>query len=630
MSDISLIGIFPPIGIARLGDSGFDLSKGEPDGKAEIFFSSEIPGTDGPPAVGFKFRDARDRIKRQAVLFHVYAFRDDRSVTELLNDDYHLRWTVHVANKKGAFTEYRGRFEPPTTDLRNPEVQPREDFDDRTWLIVDPGEKSIESNPGENPCVQLDGHFYGSRGKPDSPAEAKDRTVNLGELRTDAEGRLIFVAGAGHSRCVSVPNNYNFQPDIISDFDSIDWVDDICDGWVTVTATRRDDRRSYTSKPATIITAPPKFAWGLHAPTTLYDIIENLADGEDIPWRLDNKVQFYEHIWPILRATYGLSWVNEYAYQGHGPTGKGNFLPLKENLGAVTPQERRNHQDLRDHVFQRLRKPDYQDISQACTKFMPRLSGDGGDCPEPGGPRIPGNTITQFAALTKLQYKRFKKWRDGVYETDLPFWIPANGTPYAKINEAPMKDQPWLLTLAALEHTVGDPLAPGIELGWRAKDIGVYTFSEDGRPHFPPFRVNHTVIQPGHLSRSLSLPWQSDFDLCNAHWWPSIRPDDVINIADWRGTGAPRESVTENAFMRDIANTRRKWDRGIRRSPDYPKEYFPGSTDMVKLWHGLGFVSKQMFTITNNGASLPVFVEDERLKEELHGNHPIFTAPISF
>ena len=61
--------IFPPVGIARLGDSGFDLDIGEPDGNIVFFLPSDIPGSDDPPPESDgRFRDDEDRIKRQVRL----------------------------------------------------------------------------------------------------------------------------------------------------------------------------------------------------------------------------------------------------------------------------------------------------------------------------------------------------------------------------------------------------------------------------------------------------------------------------------------------------------------------------------------------------------------------------------
>lgn len=44
---VSRVKIFPPIGIARVGDSGFDLESGKPDlDTLEYFLPPEIPGRD--------------------------------------------------------------------------------------------------------------------------------------------------------------------------------------------------------------------------------------------------------------------------------------------------------------------------------------------------------------------------------------------------------------------------------------------------------------------------------------------------------------------------------------------------------------------------------------------------------
>lgn len=46
-ADVCCVKIFPPIGIARVGDSGFDLESGKPDLESlEFFLPSEIPGSD--------------------------------------------------------------------------------------------------------------------------------------------------------------------------------------------------------------------------------------------------------------------------------------------------------------------------------------------------------------------------------------------------------------------------------------------------------------------------------------------------------------------------------------------------------------------------------------------------------
>ena len=72
--------------------------------------------------------------------------------------------------------------------------------------------------------VPLIGHFYGSK--------SKSTKINLGEARTDEQGRLVVLAGHGESK--SIANKDEHYPYILTDFDSPDWIDDTSDGWISV------------------------------------------------------------------------------------------------------------------------------------------------------------------------------------------------------------------------------------------------------------------------------------------------------------------------------------------------------------------------------------------------------------
>lgn len=111
------VEIFPPIGIARVGDS------------SESYFASEDPSREH--VEGFKFRGQDGKIKRsvwplarscnifawlkftvyfQAVKFHAYLFEDGKPIMEATKTTgYILDWTVNVANKKAAWVRFRGR-----------------------------------------------------------------------------------------------------------------------------------------------------------------------------------------------------------------------------------------------------------------------------------------------------------------------------------------------------------------------------------------------------------------------------------------------------------------------------------------------------------------------------------------
>ncbi|KIJ65358.1 hypothetical protein HYDPIDRAFT_27377 [Hydnomerulius pinastri MD-312] len=618
--DVSYLKIYPPIGIARLGDSGFDLDTGKPDGKMEWFLPSELPGTeDMPDDLKGRFKDEKHRIKRQAVRFRVYAYDQSGKILGEVTSDkgYTITWSVHVANHKAAYLDFYGEYKTPKTTLRNPDVDPDKTPDQRTKLIVDPGVQKISFKDAP---IDLVGDFYGSQAKP--------TPVNLGQIRTDDKGRLIFIAGAGYSRCVANPKEPHFQPDILSEFDSIDWVDDTCDGWVDVTVDHPGlvILRGSMYK-STILSAPPKFAWGVQAPTTLYDLIENIYN-EHTSWRDHEGADFYQDIWPVVKSPYVLSWTNSEAYQGHGVSGKGNFLTI-ENEMATPGTATETIRMVRDNVLGRLRKPNYEDKDQATTRFMPRLSGNNGDAIDPGDNLRPGEEappIKRFAALSALQYSRFQLWSQGKFAAS-----PAPWSQYNTFDDVPVHLQPNFLTRAVLDNAVGEPLYPGIEVQWSARKPEMYLFKKQGDTDGDnPFRINHGTVKPGHIGRGLSLPWQSDFDLCETHWWPSARPDDVINIQDFM-EGVTEASaahdispndisdspfmakIPDNAFIKYIAPKRKKWTRGLRETPDYPSEYYPGSTDMIHYWHYLGFVAKLPQVVVGE-YKLPVWVESERRK----------------
>lgn len=94
------------------------------------------------------------------------------------------------------------------------------DFRQRTDLIVDPGVRAIISNQS-NEVVELKGPFKGSGAR--APVE-----VNLGELQVDDAGHLLFIAAKGQPTFASTGTK------ALSGLDNNDWVDNVCDGWVSV------------------------------------------------------------------------------------------------------------------------------------------------------------------------------------------------------------------------------------------------------------------------------------------------------------------------------------------------------------------------------------------------------------
>ena len=73
----------------------------------------------------FKFKDEKQRIRPQAARFRIYGYdNDDNVIGEIkLTDDVNVQikitWTVELANKKASHTKFEGIKNRDNEDLRN-------------------------------------------------------------------------------------------------------------------------------------------------------------------------------------------------------------------------------------------------------------------------------------------------------------------------------------------------------------------------------------------------------------------------------------------------------------------------------------------------------------------------------
>ena len=123
--------IHPAIGVARIGNSD------------EYFIGPEIPYPTPPPAGGY--RDQNGRLKRQAALFRVYGYdADGKVVAELTAENAEIAWTVHVANKKGAWYDFDAALDlPEAATLQSARRNAMFQGLEREKLVIDPGSRSI-------------------------------------------------------------------------------------------------------------------------------------------------------------------------------------------------------------------------------------------------------------------------------------------------------------------------------------------------------------------------------------------------------------------------------------------------------------------------------------------------------
>lgn len=574
LDDIAYCEIHPTLGVARVGNS--------PD---EFFVGPEAPGVRGNPMGGFK--DAQGRVKRQAARFRVYGYDKDHNVLgEVTAADAEVTWSVELANKKAAWYKFHGRFHQSDSadNLRNQQVDPA-DAQARAALMITPGARSVNGPNAGGSDTRFDtGTFLGT-------------PVPLGELRTDEAGRLLVLGGFGHAASAK-PNN-----PLVTYANNDFWHDDVSDGPVTATVTAGGRTIPVTS--AWVIVAPPDFAPDTQNLVTLYDVTREVA--EQAGWVPPAaEVSFIRDIYPVLARMCGYAWVNASALRGHGEDGPGDFLD-PERLARLASNASEDA-DFRNAVFNRLRTPGAEDVTQANYAFMPQLAGNDGD-PISGKPR------TWFTVLPG-QYERLRRWAAGDFIADGT--SAADPVPLADL---PVADQPHALVRAALESCVGGPFFPGIEMTFIADEPGTWA---------GPFRLRENLTA-GDITKYMAVPWHADFYECNTHWWPAQRPDDVLPEEQYRSL---IRAAQGSARSTELSTWRRPWARGVGVQPVYPPDLDPlpgesgqhhqdrvdklwsvlrehaGDNDMVQKWSSLGFVVAR-----TGAAGETVLVETERAEK---------------
>ena len=225
--------IHPAIGIARLGDSTDDFFIGPEAPRVP----PRLDKPDGSSTQPGKYKDQQGRIKRQGARFRIYEYTKDAGgvvtrVREITAIEPQIEWEVHLANRKAATPKLEGEDDK---DLRNPNVEAAKRGD----LIIDAGPQRV--NGANQAMKQLRGTFMNSL------------EVKLGDLLTDAAGRLIVLCGHGKSQ--SLPNS-----ELKHFADNDGWCDDAADGPVRATIRLTGSTAPIVADPAWVNVAPPDFA----------------------------------------------------------------------------------------------------------------------------------------------------------------------------------------------------------------------------------------------------------------------------------------------------------------------------------------------------------------------------------
>lgn len=270
--------VFPPIGIARLGNSdGFFVGPEWPGGRGV-----EIAADGGETDVA-SFKDPQFRVKRQAARFRLFEFADDAAPGRpaQLPAGARIKWTVHLANKKSAIDRPPRPPDPATITFPLGTA-----FSDR---LLDGGAREI-SGPSAGPVT------FTPQSGPSGP-----HPDFLGEMRTDRQQQLMVLGGRGDSFG---------EPAQLLDFYTNDtWYDDVSDGPVAAEIVMADGTTNRDVSPAWVIVAPPDFAPAVPGLVTLYDLLFQVGLTH-FGLKPPADLSFTRHIYPLVKRASDWQWVH--------------------------------------------------------------------------------------------------------------------------------------------------------------------------------------------------------------------------------------------------------------------------------------------------------------------------------
>lgn len=593
-NEIVAVAIYPAIGIARVGNS-----------PTAFFFGPEIPGPH--PTDPDNFRDPAGGIKRQAQRFRLYGLNAaGQVVKEMTAQDGAITWTVHVANKKAAWYDFKVALDIPVAqplalDRRNKEITNKE----RSHLVIDPGPRSISGTAvnatGGNPQYAFNtGKFFG-------------KPVDLGELRTDEGGRLIFLGGYGIAAAS--------QGEPLTTYaNNKGWYDDTADGPVEATL-RLADGRVLTATGAWIIVGPPNYAPGVPAIVTGYDLLLEVATKLD-PMLKPARPTFYQQIYPLLQRLTLHQWVNGGFAQDFGWRSREDFTHANVIVRLNNPNV--SNQPLREDLFARFRNPAYTTNEPDA---IPQVYGDGALNPNaPNDPR-------EWMAVLPLQYKWLAQWAAGDFIADAP------PPPLTWQTMSPAA-QAQGLTQAALEETTGGPFHPGCEFTWTLRQPMLYSAPFRLKRRSQPERDYGATLTPaqafsaggpldgsaaGDITRWMAVPWQTDTASCLSDYfrlddrpandyvptfWPARVPNDVLTAGNYRILIDPQRTAEEKKTALGVP-ARRKWLRKIAYEPTNDSHPLPIEKEkrlngFLQKWAEVAIIAQ--LPIPDQGGLLPFTV----------------------
>jgi L-Lysine epsilon oxidase N-terminal/L-lysine epsilon oxidase C-terminal domain len=603
-SAIRELKVYPPIGIARVGNA-----RGADDyviGPEVIGGTPTLPGTtpEQPARYVNDFRTANGEIKRQAARFRIYAHMKDRSVQEVTAESARIEWRVVVANLKAGWYEFNQAMD--LGSLSQDALQRNRDLvlpDNRWRLDIVPTPRSI-AGPKADPIKLDDGAFWGS-------------PVYLGELRTDTDGRLIFLGGRGTSQ----PFHKETRP--LTFANNPGWHDDVCDGPVRAQVTF-PGHAPIDAEPGYVCVTPPNYAPGLFGLVTMDDVVREVF--YDKAWiSRPTKTSFASDVLPLFQRLTGLQWVNHglFILHGFGSALDAQNAQVIAKLNDSSPA----NAAWRKIVFALFRDPGSG--AALIEDQVPQIFGDAVD-QFFGNPPKPPNSLL---AVTKTQYAHLKRWADGTFDAD---WSPAAPASPSSFSALGPETQVKHLERAPLHDCLGGPFHPAMEMTWvmrlpllwkSAYRLNVLAGEQPATQDFGDMLTPaactgangpYDGAAAGCLTRFLGVPWQTDHTSCNsaADYFPST----FLSMPTFWGARAPDQVLADGNYLRAAAiahlgqPTQQQTFKHLMHRVDWLRDvrgfdYYDRLSKMITEWSELGMV----LPIKNAPASLPV--QDLRVEQ---------------
>jgi len=603
-------------------------------------------GTESDPVRSSDLRDANGALKRHAARFRIFAYPPSDGpeayprgggkeivIGSMVNGKTvdGILWTVHVANKKanqfilseggrdegtaGIGGYENGNLPPirnvgfptyPPDGANQPPVNQRiatlASLERTARLIIDPGPRTIggaSAGPVRfnqptmatysdgSPFVEQIPDYPKSFPATSFPGELEEPSGpidTLGELITDAKGRLLVLGGFGRAVTWLVGG----QPGGVgSDVNNDQWLDDTSDGPVSALIFFNDGSTAPVAG-AWVTTTDPSFAPQIRNIVTLWEDIYdswvrspvlNLApqiyDVGNGAFVTTYKPIFDQQVAPIFQSAALQQWAINLSSLG---------ASSHAAIGAVqAPTD-----PYGSEIFPILR--DGNDPSQQTSSYMPLHLGDAGH---------------SFLSLRDTQYFFVEQWSNGTYV--------ASGGPSPGPGE--------YLDMAVLANCLGGRFSPGIDMTFVMREPSIYIQSWQSSGS-GPFRVNPKnlgygqvmpnvpvlgvgyvprqnavdFLEPGDLSKFLALPWHTDYNSCATHapgqsnqlfWsWPAQRPVAVYTAAAAMNQVGPLEPVPPAAMEQ-------QWSvRGPGTESDEGQNWgrYQDAMGMVTNWHMIGTI----------------------------------------